>query len=267
MYILTANHCRGTDSADDTASYASVVFGHHRPACSGDAHSAASVRRLLGASGAAGRPLLRELQGVQVAWQDEATDVLLLRLDIATPDGGWSASAQCGHSFGSLHQAVLQCACGTVSKLPAAPPPTHTHTPAMMHAAEFGAGRLGWNASGWAHSTTAVATLSHPHGDYTTLSRSSAGLRLARSSAMAAASGGGLGGDSGGGGQDGGATHYKVRWEQGGTDTGSSGAPLLHAARLEALGVLTGGSPDNCLNSDFFGSLRAVGGWMGGFSA
>jgi hypothetical protein len=54
----------------------------------------------------------------------------------------------------------------------------------------------------------------------------------------------------------------QVRWTEGGTDTGSSGAALMEAASQQALGVLTGGEASACRNRDYFGSLAAVGGWV-----
>ena len=139
---------------------------------------------------------------------------------------------------------------------------------------------MGWDASGWAPDATAPATISHPRGDVKKLSLGGEGLRRAHYSPA--------GGDSASGGD---ATHYQVgagwcllagawaaagmevsrrlmlraapfgwqvRWTQGGTDVGSSGAPLLDAGRRQALGVLTGGEAATCGNRDFFGSLHAV---------
>lgn len=235
-YILSANHCLGFDSEADAALYYSVIFNHQRPACASAEPPPAlgANRRLLGggdSGGGAALPAVQEVQGLQVAWQDEASDVLLLRLASGVP-------------------------------------------------AEFGAAALGWSAGAWAPEGTAVATMSHPRGDLKQLASSAAGLRRARSSA------------AGGGSQAGSdATHYKasgvrkqswvvlpaaaqathpalqVRWEVGGTDTGSSGAPLLDAASQQALGVLTGGEDATCLNRDYFGSLHAVGVAAAGASA
>ena len=102
-YILTASHCRSYDTADDAASYYSVVLDYERQGCRGGSRRRKQRRRALGSgaarpdNGVSGTgsvltaPTLRELQGVHVAWQDEATDVLLLRLDGAIPTGAeWS---------------------------------------------------------------------------------------------------------------------------------------------------------------------------------
>ena len=133
---------------------------------------------------------------------------------------------------------------------------------------EWRVGRLGWNASAWAAAGSHAATVSHPRGDWAKLSLSGAGgLRLARSSALPAPAEGRPGGGAGGadGSTDGAAaaTHYRLTWSAGGgTDVGSSGAPLLDAGGQVALGVLTGGSPSPCgTGRDYFGALRAVGGW------
>lgn len=80
-YVLTANHCRGTDSAASLASRAAVVFGRRRPTCPGGAEG--SLRRLQ-----AQPPPPLVLRGLSVAWADEASDVLLLRLANGIPPGG-----------------------------------------------------------------------------------------------------------------------------------------------------------------------------------
>lgn len=137
------------------------------------------------------------------------------------------------------------------------------HTP-RQPAAEWGVGRLGWNASSWAPAATRTATISHPRGDWAKLSLSGAGgLRLARSSALPAPAADGVDG-AGDGAAAAAATHYRLTWGPGGgTDVGSSGAPLLDTGGRAVLGVLTGGSPSPCIGRDYFGSLRAVGGWGG----
>lgn len=89
-FVLTANHCRGTDSAASLASRAAVVFGRRRPTCPGGSSAAPSPRRLQ----EQGQPPPLVLRGLSVAWADEATDVLLLRLTTAQiPPGerarGW----------------------------------------------------------------------------------------------------------------------------------------------------------------------------------
>jgi hypothetical protein len=155
------------------------------------------------------------------------------------------------------------------------------HVPLL--APEFGAYYLGWNASGWAPAEAAAhAALSHPRGDVKKLSLSSEGLRLARFSFDSDGWGAGAGSARGP------KTHYQarirmlvpaqprthapgvhncrpvlpsgaqVRWTAGGTDAGSSGAPLLGASQQQVLGVLTGGEAATCRNTDYFGSLFAV---------
>ncbi|EFN56797.1 hypothetical protein CHLNCDRAFT_51569 [Chlorella variabilis] len=191
-YVLSASHCRGFDTGDDAALY-SAVFDERQGACAWPGAAASPAQPA---------PAPRVLTGLRVAWQDEASDVLLLRADGAIP-------------------------------------------------AEYGAYYLGWDASGWAPDATAPATISHPRGDVKKLSLGGEGLRRAHYSPA--------GGDSASGGD---ATHYQVRWTQGGTDVGSSGAPLLDAGRRQALGVLTGGEAATCGNRDFFGSLHAA--WLRG---
>ena len=118
-FILTAAHCRGWDSLQDAATSAAVVFNHRAPSCTGaggaSSGDARGSRRLLASHAAAaaggghgrrhsaaatpppGTPQV--LRGLRVAWQDAASDVLLLRLDSAIPPGfgaaqlGWNASA------------------------------------------------------------------------------------------------------------------------------------------------------------------------------
>ncbi|KAL4444096.1 hypothetical protein ABPG75_011833 [Micractinium tetrahymenae] len=223
-YILSANHCRGFDTAQDAAQHYIAVFRYDAGPCTSDAGvgsgAARSVpRRLLAASapiaGAASpaspaRPPTR-LKGMHVVWQDELTDVLLLRLDSAIPS-------------------------------------------------EFDVAYLGWNASAWAAPATRVATVSHPRGDLTKYSEAAGGLQQARhdlpatsgsSNQTAAAESTSLG-----------PTHYKLTWSLGGSDVGSSGAPLLDVASQQVLGVLTGGEAATCGNLDLFGSLRAA--WLRG---
>lgn len=60
-----------------------TVFNHQRTSC-----PATGARRLLlgSSSSGAAAPML-DLQGMQVAWQDEESDVLLLRVDSGIPAG------------------------------------------------------------------------------------------------------------------------------------------------------------------------------------
>lgn len=231
-----------------------------------------------------------DLQGMKVAWEDEESDVLLLRVDNGIPAGERAESAA-GRVVGSCWKGrphVQQDAGGfgcctpalvLASTSPRLPAPT---------CAEFGTGALGWDVSGWAAADTEVATISHPRGDLKKVSRSTAGLRRAAYVAKAAQ-------------PSSGETHYRVgaagracllchpgllcsapactalqrwcalvlkhfslpsacpptnhvryvvrlllrlllqvQWTQGGSDTGSSGAPLVDVARGHVIGVLTG---------------------------
>ncbi|MEE2858473.1 MAG: dockerin type I repeat-containing protein, partial [Candidatus Neomarinimicrobiota bacterium] len=49
-------------------------------------------------------------------------------------------------------------------------------------------------------------------------------------------------------------THWKVNWDQGGTEGGSSGSPLFND-RFQIVGVLTGGSGDCGQGSDLYGKF------------
>ncbi|PRW50891.1 T9SS C-terminal target domain-containing [Chlorella sorokiniana] len=192
-YILSASHCREFDS-DGDAQFYQAVFNHQRTTCPTASPEQSGFSLLLG--GGSGVAPMLDLQGMQVAWQDEESDVLLLRVDSGIP-------------------------------------------------AEFGAGALGWDASGWAAADTEVATVSHPCGDLKKLSRSTAGLQRASYAPQ-------------GGQPTSGETHYWVQWTQGGSDTGSSGAPLIDVSRGHVIGMLTGGEAATCKNKDYFGSLRAA---------
>lgn len=59
-----------------------AVFHHQHTACP----VAGARRLLLGGGGGATGPML-DLQGMQVAWEDEESDVLLLRVDNGIPAG------------------------------------------------------------------------------------------------------------------------------------------------------------------------------------
>jgi len=100
------------------------------------------------------------------------------------------------------------------SHLPTCTAPTCTHLelcrpshPTQLNLAEFGAARLGWNASSWAPAATAVATLSHPRGDVLKYSFSASGLQRA---SFQPARDGSSSSSVIGAGSSGVATHYKV---------------------------------------------------------
>ena len=84
-YVLSASHCRGFDTGDDAALY-SAVFDERQGACAWPGAAASPAQPA---------PAPRVLTGLRVAWQDEASDVLLLRADGAIPagGGGWGQAA------------------------------------------------------------------------------------------------------------------------------------------------------------------------------
>jgi hypothetical protein len=81
-FILTANHCRGFDTDADAATFYSAVFGYQQQGCAAADSPGASQEA----------SPVKQLVGLRVAWQDEASDVMLLGIDGAIPDGAAHAA-------------------------------------------------------------------------------------------------------------------------------------------------------------------------------
>lgn len=160
-----------------------AVFNHQRTSCPGTSPNESRFSLLLVGSGAAA-PML-DLQGMQVAWQDEESDVLLLRVDSGIPAGAWGLGLVVAQRMGVVGPGAGSRAL-TFSLLP------------LRTCAEYGAGALGWDAGSWAAADTEVVTISHPRGDLKKLSRSTSGLRRAAYASV-------------GGQPSSGETHYRVR--------------------------------------------------------
>jgi hypothetical protein len=131
----------------------------------------------------------RILQGLEVVWSDENSDVLLLRLN------------------------------NEISE-------------------EFAPYKLGWDASGRPRRRRASATIHHSAGDAKKLSLSEEPLAMIPWREPEP-------------------SHWVVRWTDGATQSGSSGATLFDVTSGLGLGVLTGGPPprDCRTGVDLFGSF------------
>jgi hypothetical protein len=84
--ILTANHCRETDDDVTIASTWGVVLENEEP-CPSAERSAAAVRRMLLSHDAAVVTTKQVIQGLEVAFSDEQSDVMVLRLKNPIPQG------------------------------------------------------------------------------------------------------------------------------------------------------------------------------------
>jgi hypothetical protein len=84
--ILTANHCRETDDDVTIASSWGVILDNEE-ACSTENSAAAAVRRMLLSEEAAVVSTKQVIQGLEVVFSDEQSDVMVLRLKNPIPQG------------------------------------------------------------------------------------------------------------------------------------------------------------------------------------
>jgi hypothetical protein len=242
QYIVTANHCRGQDDALTIATLWGAVFSHDQPCPS--AAAGAVVKEGTRPSTPRVAPY-QVMQGLELVWANEDSDVMLLQLNNEIPEGAAVADAR-GEQ---LHREDCTAAQGSP---PRRPPRLRSSSsraellPAFFLSnlrAAFGAYFLGWDASAPPRAPSGSLTIHHSAGDAKKLTQTSLPLTPVFWKVPGVP------------------THVRANWTQGVTETGSSGATLVDAGTGLGVGVLTGGGlARSCRggSEDMFGTLWAA---------